>query len=143
MNLLIAILLLIGQTVCQPLTPEEEESIETLIEGVMSCRGIPGMSVAAVRGNEVVLEEGYGQANVETGQPVTSETLFGIGSISKQFTGILLSKIRAEEGYEATVTTLNQIFNKVNLNVCAKISKIYVNTLFQMELESPIEGNAW
>ena len=104
MNIVIAVLLLIGQTMCQPLTPEEEESIETLIEGVMSCRGIPGMSVAAVRGNEVVLAEGYGRADIETDQPVTSETLFGLASVSKQFTGILLSKIRAEEGYEAGVS---------------------------------------
>ena len=102
----------IGQTFCQPLTPEEEESIETLIEGVRSCRGIPGVSVAAVRGNEVVLAEGYGEADIELGLPVTSETLFGIASISKQFTGILLSKIRSEQGY---VTSLASVWNLILL----------------------------
>ena len=77
----------------QPLTQTERAAIDGFVQGVMSCKGIPGLSLAAVRGAEVVLAEGYGIKNIDGKQPVTRDTLFGIGSITKQFTSILLSKL--------------------------------------------------
>jgi len=46
----------------------------------------PGCSVAVGEDGEVVWAEGFGLANLETGQPVTPDTVFDIGSTSKQFT---------------------------------------------------------
>jgi len=48
---------------------------------------IPGAVVVVVRGNGVVLEKGYGYADVATRKPVSAETtLFRPGSVSKLFT---------------------------------------------------------
>jgi CubicO group peptidase (beta-lactamase class C family) len=43
-------------------------------------------AVLVARGETVLLEKGYGQANVELGVPNTPQTVFRIGSVTKQFT---------------------------------------------------------
>jgi CubicO group peptidase (beta-lactamase class C family) len=47
---------------------------------------VPGVSVAVVQGNKVILSKGYGYRDVEKQLPVTPDTLFAIGSITKSFT---------------------------------------------------------
>lgn len=44
---------------------------------------IPGVALAVIKDGKVIKLKGYGFANVETGLPVASETVFKIGSISK------------------------------------------------------------
>jgi CubicO group peptidase (beta-lactamase class C family) len=53
---------------------------------------IPGVALAVVRGGKVIKAQGYGVADLEHEVPVTPETVFKIGSVSKQFlaTGIML-----------------------------------------------------
>src|SRR5580704_11438355 len=43
-------------------------------------------SVLVARGDEVLLDKGYGYANLEWKVPNTPETKFRLGSITKQFT---------------------------------------------------------
>jgi CubicO group peptidase (beta-lactamase class C family) len=45
--------------------------------------GTPGLSVAVVDGGELVWAEGFGVTSVETGEVVTSATLFQAASVSK------------------------------------------------------------
>ena len=47
---------------------------------------VPGVAVAVVVGDEVVLAEGYGYRDLEKRLPVTAQTLFPIASITKCFT---------------------------------------------------------
>jgi len=47
---------------------------------------VPGVAVAVVQGNEVILLKGYGYRDLEKRLPVTPDTLFAIGSITKSFT---------------------------------------------------------
>ena len=46
----------------------------------------PGCAVGVGRGAGTVFERGYGRANLDYGVPIAPETVFDIGSISKQFT---------------------------------------------------------
>jgi CubicO group peptidase (beta-lactamase class C family) len=46
----------------------------------------PGVALAVVDGDRVVFAEGFGLANADTGAPVTPDTLFQIGSVTKPFT---------------------------------------------------------
>ena len=46
----------------------------------------PGVSLAVIHDGEVIYERGYGMANLEQGVPIAPETVFRIGSTSKQFT---------------------------------------------------------
>ena len=47
--------------------------------------GSPGVALAVLHDGKVVYEKGYGRANLEHDIPITPETVFYIGSVSKQF----------------------------------------------------------
>jgi CubicO group peptidase (beta-lactamase class C family) len=59
----------------------------------MRARNIPGLSIAVSVDGEVVWSEGFGYANLEQGTPVTPETKFRIGSISKPLTAAALAQL--------------------------------------------------
>lgn len=46
----------------------------------------PGCAVGVSRAGELLLQRGYGMANLETGTPITPATIFESGSVAKQFT---------------------------------------------------------
>jgi CubicO group peptidase (beta-lactamase class C family) len=58
---------------------------------------VPGVSIAFFDHGQIVWARGYGQADVLTGRPVTPETLFQAGSISKPIAAIGALKL-AEQG---------------------------------------------
>ena len=53
------------------------------IAELMQQFGVPGVSIAVIRDFEVHWAKGYGIADVETGAPVNTETVFQAASISK------------------------------------------------------------
>jgi CubicO group peptidase (beta-lactamase class C family) len=59
---------------------------------------VPGAAIMVRKGNEVIHLKGYGSANLETGEEITAETVFDLGSVSKQFTAYAVLEIfsRAE-----------------------------------------------
>ena len=57
---------------------------------------IPGIAVAIVKDDKIVLAKGYGLRNVEKNLPVTENTLFAIGSNTKAFTAAGLALLVAE-----------------------------------------------
>jgi CubicO group peptidase (beta-lactamase class C family) len=63
----------------------------------MSSTRIPGLSIAVVRGGEVVYARGFGFRDVERGLAATPRTVYGIGSVTKSFTAIAVLKL-VEEG---------------------------------------------
>jgi len=56
------------------------------IEEVMTDWRVPGVAIAVVTDTSVVWSRGFGERNRETGDPVTDQTLFAIGSTTKAFT---------------------------------------------------------
>ncbi|MBK7869528.1 MAG: beta-lactamase family protein [Saprospiraceae bacterium] len=59
-------------------------------------KNIPGLSVAVGVGGKIVWAEGFGCADIEKGEPVTLETMFRVGSISKSMTSLALGKLYQE-----------------------------------------------
>ncbi len=57
--------------------------------------GAPGMAVAVLRNGQTVLVRGFGIAG-PTGAPVTAETPFQIGSITKSFVALIILQMAAE-----------------------------------------------
>lgn len=57
----------------------------------------PGASVLVVKEGKVILRKGYGLAKLDTKAPITPETIFRIGSVTKQFTSTAILKL-AEQG---------------------------------------------
>jgi D-alanyl-D-alanine carboxypeptidase len=68
------------------------DSIDEYIARAMKEFHLPGVALLVVRDGQVVKAAGYGFADIERKTPVTPETVFKIGSISKQLiaTGIML-----------------------------------------------------
>jgi len=57
--------------------------------------GSPGCALGVFRDGKIIYEKGYGLANLEQNVPITPQTVFDIGSTSKQFTAasiLLLEK---------------------------------------------------
>ena len=57
----------------------------------------PGMTVAVARDGQVVLARGYGRADVELGVAAGPDTVYRIGSVTKQFTAAAVLRL-AEAG---------------------------------------------
>ncbi|CAG8873758.1 class C beta-lactamase [Pseudomonas fluorescens] len=80
-----------GQAVAQD---HIEAMVNDAVRPVMQAQGIPGMVVAiSVNGKQQYFN--YGVASKETGSPVTQDTLFEIGSVSKTFTATLAAYAQA------------------------------------------------
>lgn len=63
---------------------------ESAIRSQMEQAGIPGAAIAVIVGDKVLWTRGFGVANAETGEAVTADTLFQIGSVTKPFTAAAL-----------------------------------------------------
>lgn len=62
-----------------------EQNVDQLVAADMQQYHIPGLALAVLYKGEPVLIKGYGYADLQ-GRPVKTETLFGIGSVSKSIT---------------------------------------------------------
>jgi CubicO group peptidase (beta-lactamase class C family) len=100
--LLLAIILLVGFSAIDTGTsaPELQYKLDILVEQLEQQRQtlhVPGMAIAIVKDDEVVLTHGFGIASVEEETPVTPETIFAIGSSTKAFTSTLVGML-VDEG---------------------------------------------
>ena len=57
--------------------------LDRLVSELMTSSGIPGMAVAAVRGNRTLYAKGFGTRVIGTSSPVDADTVFQLASISK------------------------------------------------------------
>ena len=76
-------------------TPALPDAVDRFVRAELARQRIPGMSVAVLRGDSVLLARGYGFANLEHRVPATDSTVYAVGSLSKQFTAaaiVLLSQ---------------------------------------------------
>lgn len=68
--------------------PELVTAIEPLVRAAVNTE-TPGIAVAAFQDGSLVYRAGHGMANLEWQQPVTTDTVFRLGSLTKQFTAAL------------------------------------------------------
>jgi CubicO group peptidase (beta-lactamase class C family) len=73
------------------------DDIDTYVSGFIQRHKIPGAAIAVVKNGKLVKAAGYGTASLELTVPATQDTIFEIGSISKQFTAEAIMML-AEEG---------------------------------------------
>ena len=82
--------------------PEEIEDVQekdwiveyaNYIQEAIESDNIPGVAVAIVQGDEIILAEGYGLRDVANSAPVTPETLFHIGSTHKSMTAMMIATL--------------------------------------------------
>ncbi|CAD5126897.1 DgyrCDS14916, partial [Dimorphilus gyrociliatus] len=71
--------------------------IDEYVGGLVKCRNFVGANLAVVRNGSIILTKGYGMANIRRNEPVTPNTKFPIGSITKSFTAQLIMKLLTEK----------------------------------------------
>lgn len=73
-------------------TSARADAIDDYVAAQMRKQHIAGLSLAVIKDGKPVKLKGYGSANLELDVPVTADTVFKIGSISKQFiaSGVML-----------------------------------------------------
>src|SRR5437879_12313073 len=67
-------------------TPATLDSIDRYVRTEVTRYRIPGLSLAVLRGDSVVLARGYGYANVEHRAAATDSTVYQSGSGGKHYT---------------------------------------------------------
>ena len=61
------------------------DPVDDYVRSQLASRHLPGVALAVVKDGRVVKAAGYGVASLELDAPVSPDTVFEIGSISKQF----------------------------------------------------------
>ncbi|MDM5223042.1 serine hydrolase domain-containing protein [Peribacillus sp. NJ11] len=75
---------------------EKIQKIDKFVEKQRSISKIPGLSLVIVEKRKTVYQKGFGYADVKAKTPVTSNTLFEIGSTTKAFTGLAILQLEKE-----------------------------------------------
>jgi len=74
-----------------------QPDIDSVVQRARTEFDVPGIAVAIVHEGRLVMAKGYGVGRLDTGEPVTPKTLFGVASNTKAFTSAALA-ILVDEG---------------------------------------------
>jgi CubicO group peptidase (beta-lactamase class C family) len=88
------------------------EKLVAFAEEARNLTKIPGVALAVVQDGKVVLERGLGVRELGKNDPVTPETLFMIGSMTKPLTSLMMARLvdRRTFTWDTRVTTLMPSF---------------------------------
>ena len=93
---IIALLLLTTNLTFGQKTDLRLNGLDTEIENVLKAYNAVGLSVAVVENNKTIYSKGFGFRDLKNKLPVTTNTIFPIGSITKSFTASLLGIIEKQ-----------------------------------------------
>ena len=99
----------VGATTLLAAQDHVQSRIDSVVKAEIRRQKIPGVAVAVVKGGEVMLAKGYGEANLEHHVPVTPETVFESGSVGKQFTSTAVMLL-VQDGKLALTDSITKFF---------------------------------
>lgn len=73
------------------------DSLDTYVRQHLSSFQLPGLAIGIIKDGMVYYQNGYGLQYLNGNTPIDKHTLFPIASITKTFTGILLSTLLSEK----------------------------------------------
>jgi len=82
-----------------PMQAPESSGLDEFIRSRLEQDHAPGFSAGVVDGERLVWSAGYGFANIDSGIPMTAETLQNIGSISKTVTATAVMQLWEEGSF--------------------------------------------
>lgn len=77
-------------------TAEITDDLDQFIPAQMQKWKVPGLAIAVVQNGQVIYSHGFGLRDVKSNLPVTTKTIFAIGSISKSFTALSMGILNDE-----------------------------------------------
>src|SRR5262249_36785934 len=80
---------------CQAAANSESDitAIDKIANDALAAGPYPGISIAIEQNGKVILEKGYGFADLEHAVPVRPDTIFQIGSVTKSFTALAIMQL--------------------------------------------------
>ncbi len=81
------------ETVKDKAYAKEVAQAERFIDSLRVRQGIPGISICVGTKDKILWAEGFGLADVENGVPVTVNSKFRMGSVSKSMTSLAIGKL--------------------------------------------------
>lgn len=90
----------------------------------MEQENIAGIAVAVSKNGETIYQKGFGYRNIETKEPVTPETIFGIASITKSFTAYVIMMLE-EQGFLSVNDPINQYIHEFKIKGLMEDVKIH------------------
>lgn len=89
---------------------------------------VPGYSLAVIYKGQVIFQQCYGYQNPETQKRVMPETVFGLASLTKTFTGLALlvlvdqGKVRIEDTLDQYIDNLPPAWKKIRIGQLATMT---------------------
>ena len=75
------------------ISAERLAAFDVAVEPLRQALDVPGVAIALVENGRTVFAKGYGLRDVESGAPVTADTIFRIGSLTKSFSSALVATL--------------------------------------------------
>lgn len=69
------------------------DSARALVEAELETSRLPGLSIAVAVDGDVIWSEGFGYADIEAQEPVTTTSKFRVGSVSKPYTATAVAQL--------------------------------------------------
>jgi CubicO group peptidase (beta-lactamase class C family) len=110
---LVFILSAIGQAPVAPDLRVAIEQVDALAAAEFAKDNRGSVTIGVVSGAELVWTKSYGYADMEKKTPATKDTVYRIGSITKQFTGLMLLQL-VEAGKVRLSVPVEKYFPEVN-----------------------------
>ena len=88
---------------------QSARQVERLAEQLMAEKKLPGLALAIVQNGKVVSMRTYGVTGAPGSQPVTSDTVFRLASLSKAFAATLSAQLVAEDAMSWDSPIINQL----------------------------------
>ena len=85
------------------------DEVDVFIENSMKQQRITGLAVGLIKDGKIIKTRGYGSANLEHNIPVTPNTIFKIGSVSKHIVAVAVMKL-VEEGKLNLADPVNKFY---------------------------------
>ncbi len=83
--------------------------VDAVVAQVMQQDHIPGLALAVLKDGQPLILKGYGYADIAQQEPVSTSTLFGIGSVSKVITAYALMQLVAQGKVDLDASVLKYI----------------------------------
>ena len=100
---------------------ELRQKVDSIFAGI-DLSNSPGSAILVAKDGEIILNQGYGLANLEHKISITPGTVFDLASLSKQFTGFAISllveqgKIKLEDDIRQYIPEIPDFGNTITIN---------------------------
>ncbi|PSL44243.1 CubicO group peptidase (beta-lactamase class C family) [Chitinophaga niastensis] len=120
---------------------KDQDSLKFSIKDRMAKYNINGLSIVVIKNYKIEWAKGYGWANVEKKQPVTTKTLFQAGSISKSLNGVGILKLVQDKKLDLNVDINNYLITwKFPYDSLSKNKKITIANLLSHTAGLSVHG---